>query len=90
MPQTSTEKRDRFARIFPNRVEKIVDQLRVLENCSSPSNYEWDEDVVKRTWIEIGKRFHLAAKCFGLDLEIRLNGVNVSDIDTSKQLELKA
>lgn len=84
-PKTA-EKRDRFARIFPPRVEKLVKSLDVLVNCSSKSSYDWTPDLVQRAWLEIAKSLSTAAKSFGLDLEIRLNGTNIRDIDTSKAL----
>ena len=86
MPQSSAEKRDRFARIFPPRAEKLVDQFRLLENCTSKSNYEWTEDTVKRAWVEIAKQLRQTAKAYDLDLEITLNGDEVQYIDTQKPL----
>ena len=86
MPQSSSEKRDRFARMFPPRAEKLVDQFRLLENCTSKSNYEWTEDTVKRAWVEIAKQLRQTAKAYDLDLEITLNGDEVQYIDTQKPL----
>lgn len=86
MPQSPAEKRDRFARIFPPRAEKLVDQFRLLENCTSKSNYEWTEDTVKRAWVEIAKQLRQTAKAYDLDLEITLNGDEVQYIDTQKPL----
>ena len=80
------ERRDRFARIFPPRVEKLVKSLEVLTNCSSKSSYDWTPDLVQRAWIEIAKTLSTAAKSFDLDLEIRLNGKDIREIDTSKAL----
>ena len=87
MPQSSAEKRDRFARMFPPRVEKLIDQFRLLENCTSKSNYEWTEDTVNRAWIEIAKSLRQTAKAYGLELDVSLNGDEVQYIDTSKPLE---
>ena len=86
MPQSSAEKRDRFARMFPPRAEKLVDQFRLLENCTSKSNYEWSEDTVKRAWIEIAKALQQTAKAYDLELDISLNGDEVQFIDTTKPL----
>ena len=86
MAQSSAEKRDRFARMFPPRAEKLVDQFRLLENCTSKSNYEWTEDTVKRAWVEIAKALRQTAKSYDLDLEITLNGDEVQFIDTQKPL----
>ena len=86
MPQSSAEKRDRFARIFPPRAEKLVDQFRLLENCTSKSNYEWTEDTVKRAWVEIAKALRQTAKAYDLDLEISLDGDEVQYIDTTEPM----
>ena len=41
-------KRERFVRIAEARVNKILDMMRLLGNCASPSNYEYtDEDIKK-------------------------------------------
>lgn len=86
MAQTSEEKRDRFARMFPPRVEKLKDQFRLLENCTAKSNYEWTEDTVKRAWVEIAKALRETAAAYDMELDISLNGDEVQFIDTSKPL----
>lgn len=41
-------KRERFVRIAEARTNRIIDNLRLLGNCSSKSNYEYtDEDIKK-------------------------------------------
>ena len=41
-------KRERFVRIVEARTNRIIDNLRLLGNCSSKSNYEYtDEDIKK-------------------------------------------
>lgn len=41
-------KRERFVRIAEARTNRILDNMRLLGNCSSKSNYEYtDEDVRK-------------------------------------------
>lgn len=87
MPQSSEEKRDRFARMFPPRVEKLVDQLRLLENCTAKSNYEWTPDLVKRAWIEIGLKLQETCEAYDMNLTIALDGQDISLYDTSKPLE---
>lgn len=45
---TNETKRERFKRIAEARVNKILDMMRLLGNCASPSNYEYtDEDIKK-------------------------------------------
>ena len=86
MPQSSEEKRDRFKRMFPPRVEKLVKTMGLLENCTSKSNYEWNDDLVQRAWVEIAKSLRDTAKAYDLELDISLNGNEVQFIDTSKPL----
>lgn len=85
-PKTA-EKRDRFARIFPARVEKLVKGFDLLCNCSSKNSYDWTPDLVQRAWVEIAKSLQIAAKSFDLDLEIKVAGVDVREIDTKKRLK---
>lgn len=41
-------KRERFVRIAEARTNRIIDNLRLLGNCSSKSNYDYtDEDIKK-------------------------------------------
>ncbi len=41
-------KRDRFVRIAEARTNRIIDNMRLLGNCSTKSNYEYtDEDIRK-------------------------------------------
>ena len=87
MPQSTTEKRERFSRIFPARVDKLIDTIRLIGNCTSKSNYSWNEDVVKRVWIEIAKHLKTAAKDYDLELTVMVNGDEVQYVDTSQPLE---
>ena len=87
MSQSISEKKDRFSRIFPKRVETLVKTADLLVNCTSKSNYEWNEDTVKRVWIEVAKVFKTAARAYGLELTVMLNGDEVEFLDTSKKLE---
>lgn len=41
-------KRDRFVRIAEARVNKILDMMRLLGNCASPANYEYNDEDIKK------------------------------------------
>lgn len=42
------EKEERFKRVAENRTNKIINQIRLLGNCSNRSNYQYtDEDIKK-------------------------------------------
>ena len=45
------EKRARFARMFPARVDTLRDTLRKIANCSNKGNYDWDTDKVQEAWL---------------------------------------
>lgn len=48
-------KRKRFTKVATNRVQKIIDYLALLQNCSNRNNYEYDEDDVNHMFDEISK-----------------------------------
>ncbi len=48
-------KRQRFTKVATNRVQKIIDYLGLLQNCSNRNNYEYDEEDVNHMFDEIGK-----------------------------------
>jgi hypothetical protein len=41
-------KRDNFVRLAEARVTRAIDAMRVIGNLSNRSNYEYDEDDVKK------------------------------------------
>lgn len=50
---TEKEKIERFKRVAENRTNKIIDQIRLLGNCANKSNYEYDEEDVKKIFSAI-------------------------------------
>ena len=50
---TEQEKTKRFKRVAENRTNKIIDQIRLLGNCSNKSNYQYTEDDVKKIFCAI-------------------------------------
>lgn len=48
-------RRKRFTKVATNRVQKIIDYLNLLQNCSNRRNYEYDEDDVNHMFDEITK-----------------------------------
>ena len=53
MPKT--EKRLRFEKVAGNRVQRILDTLQLLKNCSNRNNYEYSESDVTQMYSEISK-----------------------------------
>ena len=50
-----TTKRQRFEKVAGNRVQKIIDFLTLLKNCSNRNNYEYTEADVDLMFSEIQK-----------------------------------
>jgi len=50
-----TVKRQRFEKVAGNRVQKILDTLTLLQNCSNRNNYEYSESDVEQMFSEISK-----------------------------------
>lgn len=53
MPKT--EKRQRFEKVAGNRVQKILDTLMLLKNCSNRNNYDYSDKDVDQMFAEITK-----------------------------------
>ena len=70
------EKRDRFARMFPARVDTLRDTLRKIVNCSNKSGYDWDREKVQNAWILIGEEFTTAARHFGIRFHIEVTSID--------------
>lgn len=48
-------KRERFEKVAGNRVQKIIDFLTLLQNCSNRNNYEYTPEDVEHMFAEIQK-----------------------------------
>ncbi len=61
-------KRDRFVRIAEARTNRILDNLRLLGNCSSKQNYEYTDEDVKKIFGALEKELKLTKNKFlGVD-----------------------
>lgn len=60
-------KKQRFDRIAEARREKILDALRLLENCSNKSNYEYTAEEVEDIFASIEDALHSAKEKFTQD-----------------------
>lgn len=49
----NTTKRERFENVASNRVQRILDTLQLLQNCSNKNNYEYTEKDVDKMFAEI-------------------------------------
>jgi hypothetical protein len=48
-------KRQRFEKVASKRVQKIIDSIRLLGNCSNKNNYEYTDKDVELMFREINK-----------------------------------
>lgn len=87
MSQSIAEKRDRFARMFPDRVEKAVKQFKLISNCSSKSNYDYDRDTVAKVWVHLLGAMMESADDYGLDIDFSINGKTLSDVGKSGSIQ---
>ena len=55
MPREGETKSKRFRRIATNRTIRILNDLRLLGNCSNTNNYEYSEDEVSKIFSAIDK-----------------------------------
>lgn len=51
----STKRRERFEKVASNRVQKIIDYLNLLGNCSNKNNYEYSDKDVELMFKEINR-----------------------------------
>jgi|TARA_B100000035_G_C20976394_1_gene543347 hypothetical protein len=67
------EKRARFARIFPARVDTLRDTLRKIANCSNKGAYDWDAEKVQEAWKLIAEEFADTAGKYGISFEVKVS-----------------
>jgi hypothetical protein len=63
--------RERFIRIAENRVNRILDALDSLGNCSNRRNYDYSDTDVKKIFSEIEKKLQETRSKFQATAEER-------------------
>ncbi len=43
-------KEDRFERVAEKRVQRVLDSIRSLSQCSNKRMYKWNEEQLKKIW----------------------------------------
>ena len=61
-------KRERFTKVAATRVQKIIDTLTLLKNCSNRNNYEYTSSDVEKMFAEISKSLKDAKSSFEIEL----------------------
>jgi hypothetical protein len=65
----SNEKRKRFEKVASNRVQRVIDTLDLLKNCSNRSNYDYTLDDVELMFYTMGKTLRETKAAFLAELE---------------------
>lgn len=63
-----SEKRQRFEKVASHRVQKILDTLTLLQNCSNLNNYEYTESDVEQMFSAISKAVKDARSAYAGEL----------------------
>ncbi|MFC1538926.1 hypothetical protein ACFL6H_05840 [Candidatus Latescibacterota bacterium] len=50
-------KEQRFKRVVEKRVQRVLDSLRSLSQCSNKRMYEWDDTQLQKIWSAIENEF---------------------------------
>ena len=73
-------KAEAFKKLFPKRVERISEAVRILGNCSS-RNYEYDQKIVMRAFGSLFREYIKCADLFGVTVTAQVDGIEVRVID---------
>ena len=87
MAQTSAEKKSRFARVALPRIEAAIDLFRKLGNCSTKSQYEWDQLKLKKIFVHILVAVQDCAARFDLEVHFTIGEVSSKDLYDPKAIE---
>ncbi|MFT4803693.1 MAG: hypothetical protein ACI9YE_000888 [Psychroserpens sp.] len=64
-----SDKNQAFKRVAAKRVDNLLNNIRLLKNCSNTLNYEYSEQEVNKMFTEISK----ALKDCKADYDLKLN-----------------
>ena len=70
---SSTERRARFGKVFSTRVEKLLEDLQAMAKTANLEIYDFDDELVKKLFIELAKKFKATAHRFGIEFEISID-----------------
>ena len=74
MTQNNEETRkDRFRRVVTRRTNKILEQIRVLGNCSNKSSYSYTNEDVQKIFSAIEKELRIVKAKFANRKKNRFN-----------------
>lgn len=63
---TKENRSDRFRRVMTNRVNRVIEQLRLVGNCSNTSAYSYTEDEVNQVFDRLQLELDMAKSMFNI------------------------
>ena len=57
-------KEKRFLRIAEKRVQRVLDSIKSLANCSNKRMYEWNDEQLKKIWDSIDRELEKCKMSF--------------------------
>ena len=51
----ASKRRERFEKVASNRVQKVIDYLKLIGNCANKNNYEYTEKDIELMFKEINR-----------------------------------
>ena len=72
-------KRERFKKVAGNRVQRLLDTLALLSNCSNKNNYEYSVEDVKLMFTEIDRALRQTKEAYNSKLSKENNKFKFTD-----------
>lgn len=63
-----SKKRERFEKVASKRVQKVIDTLTLISNCSNTNNYEYEERDVELMFREMNRALKEAKILFDKEI----------------------
>ncbi|MCK5077887.1 MAG: hypothetical protein KAR38_16005 [Calditrichia bacterium] len=60
-------KEQRFKRVGEKRVQRVLDSIRSLSQCSNKRMYQWNDQQLKKIWSAIDKELEACKAAFQND-----------------------
>lgn len=57
-------KEERFTRVAEKRINRVLESLRVLSNCSNRRMYNWSDEQLKKIWYTIDRELRSCKQSF--------------------------
>ena len=57
-------KEERFKRVAVKRVQRVLDSIRSLSQCSNKRMYQWNQNMLKKVWESIDNELKLCKNSF--------------------------